>query len=111
MNWNEPAIRKMENKKMSATKATHTQGTQLAEDLNTAIDNVQHWTANEMREHLMYIQPDQKTQSLFNAAPDLLEACENRIKNCPYCMGNLNLECENCAEMKAAIRKARGEKV
>ena len=54
-------------------------GTKLAEDINTAIDNNGYWDGDEMGGHLRAIQPDRKTQKLWDAAPDLLRTLTNMV--------------------------------
>lgn len=69
-------------------------GTKIAQDLNTAIDNVEYFTPGEMQEHLMAIQPDRNIQKLWDSAPALLEALENLVSVCegtgrqPPCIEN-----------------------
>lgn len=94
-------------------------GSRLAEDLNSIIDNASEWTAEEIRKHAMAIQPSREKQALWDAAPELLEALKELVLDVEcYCTedgdpsiaGGSYYRVNVCAvhRAKEAVAKAEG---
>ena len=88
-------------------------GTKIAEDINTAIDNNGYWDGNEMGIHLQSMQPDRKTQFLWDAAPDLLAALKEAIGLLAQDESGFRMDEAQVKETlrlaRAAIAKAEGK--
>lgn len=82
-------------------------GTNIAEDINTAIDNAGHWTAQELRTHLMAIQPSRDLQALWDAAPDLLTAARSALGTLKAPAGR-QWNIDAIEYLEAALAKAEG---